>query len=186
MVSQTVSVGNTTISLDLLLNQGKDTAIQAVADLYVTWPIFAVGAATAIVISFFWLFLAQYVVGMFVWISMIAINLIAVFSSILLYLYWNSRKVAFANGTLPSGIATANTPWGNFTQEISFFSSKSTVTQNEVNISFGVFITSCVCTVILLLVTIAMIKRIRLAIQIINETSKAFVKMPGISIVYFM
>jgi hypothetical protein len=142
--------------------------------------VFAVGAATAIVISFLWLYMAQFIVGPFVWISILAINLIAIASSILLYFYWNSRRVAFQNGTVASGIASTTTPWGNFSQEVPFLATNTAVTQNEVNIAFGVFVTFVVLTSLLLLITIAMIKRIRLAVQIINEASKAFLKLPGI------
>jgi solute carrier family 44 protein 1 (choline transporter-like protein)/choline transporter-like protein 2/4/5 len=192
LLAQTVSFGNYTVSLQSLLDRGRDGYIKIVADLSFTWPMLAAAAGTGIIISFIWLFMAQYIVGPFVWLSVFVMNVVLAGLAALSYFYWNSRKVAFDTNTLPSGIVSVGTNMlpgsatnaiGNYTisKEIPFLSSQTAATANEVQTAFIVFVTLVTLFGIFLLITIAMIKRIKLAIEIINEASQAFLKMPGIS-----
>jgi hypothetical protein len=180
-LNETISVGNTTISLNSILTAGQAETAQAISEVGTTWPILAAGAGTAIILSFIWLYLAQFVVGAFVWLCITLVNLVLIGAAIGSYLYWNSRKVAYESGTLPSGLMSIITPLGDFTPELPFLSSRSPATSQDVEKAMIIFIVLVTLAAIIFLITIAMIKRIRLAIRIINEASEAFRKMPGIS-----
>ena len=181
-LNSTASVGNTTVSINGLLTKGRDTAIQAVADLYITWPFLAVGAGTAIVLSFMWLFFAHYFVGLFVWVTIFMTNAVFIVGTVFLYLYWNSRKVAYDNNTFPTGLFQSTTPWGDFSTNIPYLATQTVISAADVRNSMISFIIILVLTVLIFLVSIAMVKRIRMAIEIIREASQAFLKMPSLSI----
>ena len=181
-LNNTASFGNTTVSVNSLLTNGRDTAIQAVADLYITWPFLAVGSGTAVVLSFLWLFFAHYFVGAFVWFTIIATNLVFMVGTAFLYLYWNSRKIAYETNSFPTGLFEASTPWGSFSKNIPYLNTQTVISAADVRNSMISFIIILVFTVIIFLVSIAMIKRVRMAIEIIKEASQAFLKMPSLSI----
>jgi hypothetical protein len=181
-LNNTISFGKTTVSLNSLMTYGKDSALQAISDLYITWPVFAIGAGSAVIISFAWLFFAHYIVAAFVWSSVILINILFMLGTIVMYFYWNSRKVAFDTNTFPSGLASVNTKWGNYSTSIPFLETQTEVAATDVRNALVIFILLLVFTILILLITIAMIKRLKMAIEIIHEASKVFLKIPGLSI----
>ncbi|KAI8900388.1 plasma-membrane choline transporter-domain-containing protein [Globomyces pollinis-pini] len=181
MVNETISIGNTKISLSEILSSGKSTVMQVVADFKETWKVFAAAAGTAIILSFVWLFIAQYIIGLFVWLSITLVNLIGIACSVLLYFYWQSRLTSFKTGTGASGVASLNIPGiGSVNQTIPFLDTKTPAKEQEVTVAMVIFIVFAVVASLILLITIAMIKRIRMAIQIINEAALAFRKLPGV------
>lgn len=137
---------------------------------------------SALVICVLWLSLAQYLVGPFVWLSLFVVNSVCILASALLYFYWNSRRVAFADGSGASGVINVTVAGFTLNQNLAFLSQTATVTQDQVNLALGIFIAVVVITVVILLVTITMIRRIKMAIEIINEASRAFRKLPGIQL----
>ncbi|KAJ2993986.1 hypothetical protein HDV02_001921 [Globomyces sp. JEL0801] len=174
-----VGVGNNTISLDSILSTGQST----ITDFASTWKLFAAAAVTAIFLSFVWLRVSSFIVGPFIYLSILIVNLFALGTTGLLYLFWQSRITAIKN----NGIATPITiPGINQTIDPSMISISTKVVQQDVTNSMIVFIVSCVVTGIIVLLTIAMLKRIKIAIQIISEAAKALRALPGVMSLYLL
>nr|KAJ3422399.1 hypothetical protein HK105_008263 [Polyrhizophydium stewartii] len=162
LISQSPSAGNTTVSTNSMLSNGRSTAMQIITDLFTTWPVIAVFLAISLVVCFVWLVLLQWFAGPFVWFVVFAANGILIGASVWLYYYWQAKLTAFNSGSSSSSSAgtTLNT--------------QTTASQYEVTWSQVAFIVCCVIAALLVLITIAMIKRIRIAVQIIKEASLFF------------
>lgn len=180
--NSTISAGGTTISVNDLVNSGRQTGERAVSDLNTTWPLLLICAGTAIIISIIWLYVAQYFVGPFVWLSILFFNIISIASTILLYFYYNSRSTAYNNGTTATGSVNITIPGVSYsyTNKLGFLDTSVSISKFDVDLALGIFITVLILTIIFLCVTVFMIKRIKMAIEIINEASQAFRKLPGI------
>ncbi|KAJ3360420.1 hypothetical protein HDU91_004599 [Kappamyces sp. JEL0680] len=180
LYNQTVSSGATSLNVANLYSQGLSYSTRAVSDLHTTWPLLVVCLATAIFLSIVWLYAAQLFIAPFIWLSILFLNGIMIVGTILLYFYYNSRKVAFNSGNTANGAVNITVGGYSFNQNLAFLSSSALVTQNDVNIALGIFVTVLVLTVLFLLVTLVMIKRVKMAIEIIKEASQAFRHLPGI------
>ncbi|KAJ3253641.1 hypothetical protein HK103_000429 [Boothiomyces macroporosus] len=174
--ANTTITANTTSSsiFTSILNDGRDTTMQVIADLTITWPVIVAGAGLALLISLIWMIMLQILAGFFVWLTVIICNLVFDVAALWLYLYWQS-KLAAASGTTTSGIvATASSYVG--------INNSTTAIQIDTNTVSYVFYTVAALAGLLLLITIALIKRIRIAIAIIKQASKAMAKMPTIAL----
>ncbi|KAJ3311676.1 hypothetical protein HDV04_003821 [Boothiomyces sp. JEL0838] len=172
--SANVTITNTTTSssVSAILSQGRDTTMQVIADLTITWPVIAVGAGVSLIICFIWMLLLQKIAGFFVWLTIIACNLVFDAAAIWLYLYWQT-KVAQDNGTTTTGvIAVASSYVG--------INNSTTTVQIETQTVADVFYVMCAIGGLLLLITIALLKRIAIAIKVIKQASKAMGRMPTI------
>ena len=178
--NSTISAGNTSISVSSMVHSGIDVSQIAISDVYTTWPLLVVCCFTAIAISILWLFIAQFFVGIFVWGSMLLINIVSIAATIILYFYYNSRNTAFKSGSTASGTVDINAFGVSVNQTIGFLNTTTVITQSDVNVALGVFIGVLIATIIIILVSIFMIKRIKIAIQVIHEASTAFRSLPGI------
>jgi solute carrier family 44 (choline transporter-like protein), member 1 len=108
------------------------------------------------------------------------LNVVAVISTIILGFFWSNRRTAFNNGTAASSQVDITAAGYTISDNLSFLSSNAVVTNWEVNLAFGIFVTVAICTGLFLLITIVMVRKIRMAIEIINEASEAFRSLPGI------
>ncbi|KAI8929590.1 plasma-membrane choline transporter-domain-containing protein [Entophlyctis helioformis] len=167
LIDQTSSAGNTTVSNDNILTSGRSYAMQVLTDLTTTWPVLATFAAISLVICLIWMFLLQWLAGLFVWFTLIATNAVLIGTSIWLYFYWQTKNTAYTT----SG-ATSATP-GSVT-----ILAQTTSAQNEVTAALVAFIVCAIIALVMLLVTIALLNRIRIAVQIIKESSRALISMP--------
>lgn len=163
-----------------LLEFGKDDAAYILSDLYTTWSVILVCSFLAVFISLGWLYVAHYVVGPFVWISITFLNLVMIVGSIFMYIFYKKLNDRMSNNL---SFSSSNSTLNFITSEFDFLNTQAPVTKWEVNLALGIFVTVLVITCLFLLVTIAMIKRIKMAIEIINEASEAFRKLPGIQFV---
>ena len=155
MISASPSSGNTTsaLSADNVLTSGVSLSIQAISDLQQTWPVLAASAGAGLILSYLWLFIIQYFGTIFVWLVLLAFNGILIGGSVWLYFYWKATQVTYGNTAL-------------------------TIDNWEVTASFSAFIAVSCIAGIFLLITIALIKKIQLAIQIIKEATHAVRAMP--------
>lgn len=155
MINSSPSAGNSTSSLSLstILNNGVGSSAQIMSDLLQTWPVLAVSAGAALILSFLWLFIIQWFGTIFVWLALILFNGIFIGGAIWLYFYWQSAVTTANNSTL-------------------------SIDNWEVTAAFSGFIAAAVISGIFLLVTIALVKKISLAVQILKEASKAVKAMP--------
>jgi hypothetical protein len=135
---------------------------------------------TALIISIIWLFIAQYVVGPFVWLSILVLNAGCIAGSVLLYFYYNSRVTAFNSNSNASGAINITLSSYSYQNNLGFLDTTTKITQSDVNLALGIFIAVVIITAIILLITLVMLKRISMAVQIINEASQAFRSLPGI------
>jgi hypothetical protein len=155
MIDSSASAGNTTSSLNAnsVLNAAVSIPTQTIADLRQTWPVLAISGVAALVLSFAWLFIIQWFGSIFVWIIILAFNAILISGSIWLYFYWKSTIVRFNNSSL-------------------------TLDNWEVTAAFSIFIAVAIIAGLFLIITLALINKIRLAIQIIKEATQAVRAMP--------
>ncbi|KAJ3321000.1 hypothetical protein HDV06_004659 [Boothiomyces sp. JEL0866] len=166
------SNATTTTSVSAILSEGRDTTMQLIADLTITWPVIAVGAGVSLIICFIWMLLLQKIAGFFVWLTVIACNLVFDAAAIWLYLYWQT-KLAQDNGSTTTGIiAIASSYVG--------INNSTTTIQIETQTVADVFYVMCAIGGLLLLITIALLKRIVIAIKVIKQASKAMGRMPTI------
>lgn len=155
MIALSPSSGNTTAALSAssLLNNAVASSAQIMSDLQKSWPVLAVSAGAGLFLSFCWLFMIQWFGSIFVWMALLAFNVAFIGGAIWLYFYWQGMIVTFNNSTL-------------------------SVDNWEVTAAFSAFIAVAAIAGIFLLVTIAMIKKIRLAVQILKEAAQAVKAMP--------
>ncbi|KAJ8327466.1 hypothetical protein QVD99_007994 [Batrachochytrium dendrobatidis] len=167
-VNQTFTAGNATISTNAILTAGRSYAVQAVTDLWSTWPVIATFIAIALVLCFLWLIFMQWMAGIFVWTVILLSNVIMIGVSVWLYYYWQGRLKDYNNSGSSSSNSTTSYSIGG-----QILSAKNEVVASEV-----IFIVCAVVAGLLLLITIAIFKRVRIAIQIIKESSRALLTMP--------
>ena len=153
MIALSPSSGNSTVDSNNVLSSVVGSSTQIMSDLQQTWPVLAVSAAVALVLSFIWLFVIQWFGTIFVWVLLFAFNVIFIAGSVWLYFYWQSAVGISHNSTL-------------------------SIDNYEVTAAFAAFIAVSIISGIFLLVTIAMIKKISLAIQILKEATSAVKAMP--------
>jgi hypothetical protein len=155
MINLGPSAGNSTSSLSLsnVLNNGVGSSAQIMSDLVQTWPVLAVSAGAALILSYLWLFIIQWFGTIFVWLVLIAFNGIFIGGAIWLYFYWQATVTNANNSTL-------------------------SIDNWEVTAAFSGFIAVAILSGIFLLVTIALVKKIRLAVQILKEATSAVKAMP--------
>lgn len=157
MIALSPSSGNSTSSSSAnnILSTVVGSSAQIMSDLKQTWPVLAVSAGAGLVLSFMWLFVIQWFGTIFVWVVLLAFNAVFIGGAVWLYFYWQTA------------IGVAN-------------NSALSIDNYEVTAAFSAFIAVSVIGGIFLLVTIAMIKKIRLAIQILKEATSAVRAMPFI------
>ena len=163
MIALSPSNGNTTSSLNPsnLLNSAVGSSVQIMSDLQQTWPVLAAAAGASLILSFLWLFIIQWFGTLFVWAILLVFNGVFISGSIWLYFYWKGVATIAVDSTL-------------------------SIDNYEVTAAFAAFIVVAIIAGIFLLVTIAMIKKIALAVQILKEATYAVRAMPLIGILIFI
>ena len=140
---------------------------QVIGDLYYTWPLLAVGAGATFVISLIWVVFLQKLAGCFVVFILIATNCILVGSAVWLYFHW---QTSLGNYNTLATVVHASS-------NVSLLGS-TTYAQYEQQASEVGFIVMAVIAGLVLIFTIAMGNRIKVAIQIIKEAGRALLRMP--------
>ncbi|KAH6568223.1 hypothetical protein BASA50_010574 [Batrachochytrium salamandrivorans] len=167
-INQTVSSGNTTISANGILTAGRSYAIQAITDIFTTWPVIATFLAISLALCFIWLLLMQWLAGVFVWLILLLSNIVMIGVSCWLYFYWKAKLNAYNSSGSSNESSNTNT----------FINGQILSAKNEVTASMVLFIVCSIIAGLLLLISIALFKRIRIAVQIIKEASRALITMP--------
>ncbi|TPX36952.1 hypothetical protein SmJEL517_g00954 [Synchytrium microbalum] len=155
--SFSISLGGTNITLQSLVSSERGDFVLAISDIVKTWPYILGGAGVSLVSSFLFLILMRWFVGLFVWITIIAANVVVDGFAVWLYFYWRARATAFY--AIP-------------------VASQQNVDKWEMYAALGVFIAMCVLGVVLFLVTIFMRNRLRVGVEVIREASRAMNAMP--------
>ncbi|KAI9204339.1 plasma-membrane choline transporter-domain-containing protein [Polychytrium aggregatum] len=163
--SLSVTTGNTTVSINSLLSDGQTFLTQAVSDLQVAYLWLIGGAVAALIIAFIWLLLLRWFAGVFTWLIIIATNVVFIGGAIWLYFFWTQTRDSY------NSLSTQY---------------QTDILKYEVYGTMAAFIVVAVLAVILLLVTLVLIKRIRIAIEVIKETSHAVATMPFILLYPFV
>jgi hypothetical protein len=128
------------------------------------------------VLSLLWVGLLQFFASIFIWTTLAIANVAFIAGSIWLYFYWQQCS-ANLNGVG----ATYQAAYRSILDTVGISSTVAT-TQSTVYYLNVIFVIVAVFAGILVLVTIAMIKRITMAVRIMKEASKALMKMPLITI----
>ncbi|KAJ3272222.1 hypothetical protein HDV01_005876 [Terramyces sp. JEL0728] len=171
----TISANTTsTTSVSNILSEGRDATMQIIADLTITWPVIAIGAGVSLVICLIWMLLLQKIAAFFVWLTIIACNLVFDVGAIWLYLYWQTRLAEDSGGSTSGVVAYASAYVG--------INNSTAGIQIETQTVANVFYVMCAIAGLLLLITLALIKRIVIAIRVIKQASKAMSSMPTIII----
>ncbi|KAH6585649.1 hypothetical protein BASA61_006766 [Batrachochytrium salamandrivorans] len=108
-INQTVSSGNTTISANGILTAGRSYAIQAITDIFTTWPVIATFLAISLALCFIWLLLMQWLAGVFVWLILLLSNIVMIGVSCWLYFYWKAKLNAYNSSGSSNESSNTNT-----------------------------------------------------------------------------
>lgn len=117
-------------------------------------------------------------------------NCLSIIMTVVLGVYWQNQYAlqnAVLNGTytsfLTNGTKISFHGYSEYVPAMNEYipiPSAEMLDENEVNVVFGIFIIFIIFTILLLLISIAMRRRVNLAIAILQETCKIFAKMPTI------
>ena len=120
--------------------------------------------------------LLQFFASAFIWTTLAIVNVAFVAGSIWLYFYWQQCS-ANLNGVG----ATYQLAYRSVLDTVGI-SSTAAATQSTVYYLNVIFVVVAVFAGLLLLITIAMMKRIAMAVRIMKEASKAMTRMPFITV----
>ncbi|KAI8912479.1 plasma-membrane choline transporter-domain-containing protein [Gorgonomyces haynaldii] len=186
-LNTSITVSNYAVNTMDLLSATSGLSVQIAQQLNVTWPLIAVAVPISFILTYLWIGILHFFSGFFVWLSIIAVNLIAILSTIFVYLFWKNQDTLNTTGSYNSVLANGTTinfgSLGSVSVNLAGYVPINTatyLTTSEIKALFNCFIVLCVVTVLIFLITIAMIKRVNLAIQILNLASHVFRRMPTI------
>jgi hypothetical protein len=132
----------------------RDTAIQAFEDVYSTWDEIAISLAVALGGAIIWVILLRFTAGLLIWTLVFVMESGLIAFSVWLYFEWQN-KVKTTDATITTQV------WMR-------------------NAYMGFFIAFASISGLLLILLIALRNRIKIAIQIIRESSRAVVSLPTI------
>jgi len=161
--SSTVTISSTSTSISWSSFTGKTAVgMQALADLMTSWPLLAIGVGAAMFLSFFWVVLLRLFSKVFIWVSIVLSNVGLCGAAVWLYFYWKS--LSSSTTTVSSTNVSVTT--------------SSTASAWEISTAQGVFIGTAIIAGVILLITIFLARRLKLAIELIKDTGRALVSMP--------
>ncbi|KAI8803246.1 plasma-membrane choline transporter-domain-containing protein [Cladochytrium replicatum] len=143
--------------LNTYINSGRDVATQAVADLYAGWMFIVAGSVFAFVACFVWIVLLRLFTKVLVWTTIVCSTVILVAGTIWVYFYWQGRKLAWDMASEADRLPTLE--W-------------------EIKGSLAAFVVGVGASVLVVLFTIVMRNRIRIAVEVVRETASAIAQMP--------
>lgn len=150
-----------------ITSAGTDIATQLVSDLYNSWWVILSCSALALVLAFFWLIAIQWFGKQMVWLTIIGANLAALGMTGAIWAYYFYAKSADAGSSADANQSAMN----KFIQD--------SFTQNE-QVLLVLAVIFSVFSGIMLLITLFIRKRIKLAIALIERASIALRQMPMI------
>ncbi|KAI8906402.1 plasma-membrane choline transporter-domain-containing protein [Gorgonomyces haynaldii] len=174
VVNTSVQIAGTTLSVSNLISASTTLSVQVSHELSITWPLIAIACAASILVTYFWVVIMQLFVDLFVWLTILLTNVVAILCAVFLYLYWQNQlalQTAKKTGQYTSVLANGTT--------INFGSSSLNV-NNEIQYVFYTFIAIAVIAGLILLFSIAMARRVAMAIRILKEASGIFARMKTI------
>jgi len=156
-----VDVGDVLESIKSIVNilNLQQFAEKFLSDLVKTWPMLLAGVGISLAISFFWIFLMRFIAGVMIWLSLgLTIALLAVSSVYTWMKYDDLKGEPAADGSI----------WNvnPMTQDLEVYLRLR-------DTWLVLFIISVSLCAIILLITIFLRKRLRIAIALISEASKA-------------
>ncbi|KYQ91635.1 solute carrier family 44 protein member 2 [Tieghemostelium lacteum] len=137
----------------------KDTTVKILSDLVRSWKYLIIGAAIALGIGLFWIFLMRFFAGVITWTTILCALAFMALLTAQVYFQW--QKAQDAIDTIPP-------------------QQRLEMQYDNVKALKVIFIILCVLSGLFLLIVVAMLKRIKLAIRIIKESSRAIGTMPSI------
>ncbi|KAI8912478.1 plasma-membrane choline transporter-domain-containing protein, partial [Gorgonomyces haynaldii] len=172
------TVANVTgVTSSTILSAGTNTVASSVADIVTAWPALAGALGASLILCFIWLLLLQVFSSIIVWITILGVNLVLIAGAAWLYFYWQAELLIY-NNAMSGGNATATGIVAQINSATGISSLTSSLSQTEVNAIMYAFYVMAVIAGIILLICIAMIRRIAIAVQILKVASQACMKMP--------
>jgi hypothetical protein len=144
-----------------VLTQASDVGLSVVNDISKAWPYLVGAVFLALVISFVWLYLLRFFAKPMVWLMIIGVNLMLAGLAGFCYYYWQERYNYYMFGTDP-GHNLEQVKWEYISAQVGFY---------VFVILFGLMV----------IITIALRKKIMIACEIVKEASRAVGTMPFIS-----
>ncbi|KAJ3340357.1 hypothetical protein HDU93_007082 [Gonapodya sp. JEL0774] len=148
---------NGAVDFNALLNTGKDIFSKAIGDIVTTWPVLVAAVGVSLVMCFTWLIIMRVFVALFVYLSILLVLVGFDGGAVYLYFFWQAKVTEF-NAT-PVASQTDQMRWTR-------------------DLSMGAFIAVAIIGGLLTIIIIAMRNRIRIAVQVIKEASRALQAMP--------
>ncbi|KAJ3417562.1 hypothetical protein HDV05_000019 [Chytridiales sp. JEL 0842] len=141
-----------------VLTQVSDLGLSVTNDLTKSWPYLVGAVFVALIVSFTWLFLLRIFAKPMVWTMIIGVDLLLAALAGFCYYYWQDRYNYFMYGAEP----------GHNSEQVRW----------EYIAAQSGFIVFTILFVIMVIITIALRKKIMLACEIVKEASKAVGTMP--------
>lgn len=160
-LSEVVAMGNGIVST-LDLQQAKDLSYSLLSDMVIAWPYIAGSAGVAFLLAFLWLALMRKLAGVIVWGTIIVA--VAVLTVLAAFFYKQSLMTAQNYSELPVQVRLA---------------SMDTVAK----FCKGMFIFLAIVDCLIVLITMFMFTRIKIAIGLFKEASRAMMAMPFVLVV---
>ena len=160
LLNNSVTIQNVTVNPAELISTGKKLFDNVTADLINARLFIFSGCGVSLVLCLFLLLCLNHFTSFMVWFILIFVNLAGIYLSYFLYTFWQNTNTAF--GLLLLSEQTDFEIW-------------------KLRGTMAAFIACTVVTVILILMTIFLRKRISISIQIIKESAKSLSYMPLLS-----
>ncbi|KAJ3121086.1 hypothetical protein HK098_003983 [Nowakowskiella sp. JEL0407] len=148
-------------ALDINVNeyatQGRNMAMQVIGDIASAWQLLVLGAGMAVLACLLWILLLRFLAKIIVWFTIIAVDLVFIGGTLVLFYFWRDKKNTYDAKSENDRLQTEL--W-------------------EIYALLGATCLAAFLALIFLILTIAMRNRIRIAVEIIRETSKALAGMP--------
>lgn len=148
----TVNVNQTALQSVI---DSQDMASKVVGDFVRTWPWFLVFAGVSVIISLLWIFLIRFHAGFFVWTTVFLVLFCVNGMVVFFYFTWDAAKTRASGQFVSEGM------------------------QREEQTYFGMLIASACIAGIIDLLLLFMRKRLKIAISILKEASRAVSAMPS-------
>ena len=168
--SVTPADNSTTYNFGEIFSLGRTYGMMAITDLVSSVNTLIAFAGITVAICLIWTVLLQLVAGILVWGGILAGNALFIAGTIWVGLYWNTTSHAYTNSSIPQ---VQNT---YITYVVSTY-----FANYESQAALALFVVMIILTTILLLITLAMLKRIPIAVEVIKEAGQAVMRMPFIA-----
>ncbi|KAI9143407.1 plasma-membrane choline transporter-domain-containing protein [Paraphysoderma sedebokerense] len=151
---------NSSLDVSSLISNSRDTVQKVMSDLNTSWPYILAGVGASLVVCLIWMILLRFIAGFITWVTLLLSEAAVCGLAVYMFFEWQARVNIVALATAAQTL-TDEMVW-------------------ERDVALGLFIAAAVIALLMLCAIIFMRNRLRIAVQIIKEGSRAIGAMPMI------